>query len=213
MPISLNHLDQVIQIIKEKSADKRRFMIAISACPGAGKSTLSQQLLSHLQGAKIVQMDGFHLSNEVLSDQGLLSRKGSPASFDLSGLKHLIQRLKQGSSDSQESIYAPRFDRELDASIGSAVAIESQDKYILIEGNYLLLDQEGWRDLKADFDLSLFLEVDESTLITRLTRRWLDLGLDEKTALSKVQNNDALNIKTVNDYLLAPDIFLNTANS
>lgn len=208
MPISLNNLDQIVQIIKEKSADKRRFIIAIAACPGAGKSTLSQQLLSHLEGAKIVQMDGFHLSNEVLSQQGLLSRKGSPASFDLSGLKHLIQRIKQGSSGSQESIYAPRFDRDLDASIGSAIPIGKSDKIILVEGNYLLLDKNGWRDLKADFDLSLFLEVGESTLISHLTQRWLDLGLDEKAALSKVQNNDALNIKTVNDYLLTPDITL-----
>lgn len=208
MPTSLNNLDQVVQIINEMSAKKSRLIIGIVGCPGAGKSTLSDALKETIPHTNVVQMDGFHLTNEVLEKKGLLQRKGSPETFDLGGFKALLERLKNRDISQDETIYAPKFDRELDASIGSAIPILATDKCIIVEGNYLLLDKMGWRDLKPLFDLTLFLAVDESTLISRLMQRWLDLGLDENTALKKVQSNDLLNIQLVSDHLLTPDVTL-----
>ncbi len=209
-PLTLNNLDDLILFIEQKSAQKDRIMIGIAGCPGAGKSTISHYLKTKLDQAKIVQMDGFHLTNEILEERHLLPRKGSPDSFDLEGFSSLLNRIKSPtrSHNNKPSIYAPLFNRELDASIGSAIEIKGSDKFILVEGNYLLLDQTGWQDLNPLLDITIFLEVNESTLISRLTKRWLDLGLEPKAALDKVNLNDALNIKLVKDNLIGPDIVL-----
>ncbi len=209
--LSLNNLDDLYRLIEQKSAQKDRIMIGIAGCPGAGKSTISHYLKTKLGQAKIVQMDGFHLTNEILEERHLLSRKGSPNSFDLEGFSALLSRIKNNPVNTPNhklSIYAPLFNRELDASIGSAVEIKNSDKFILVEGNYLLLDQTGWRDLNPLLDISIFIEVDESTLIARLTQRWLDLGLEPKAALDKVNLNDAFNIKLVSENLIKADIVL-----
>jgi pantothenate kinase len=210
-PLTLSKLDDVLRLIEQKSAQKDRFMIAIAGCPGAGKSTISHYLHARLTDSKIVQMDGFHLANDILKNHHLLSRKGSPDSFDVEGFSALLSRIKHKTTrthNHKDAIYAPLFNRELDASIGCAIEIKDSDKFILVEGNYLLLEQDVWRDLQPLFDLTLFLQVDESTLISRLTQRWLDLGLEPKTALDKVNLNDALNIELVKDNLIEPDVFV-----
>lgn len=203
-----NTLATLTGFIEPQAQYKDTFMIAIVGCPGAGKSTLSNALKEAIPHTNVVQMDGFHLTNEVLEKKGLLQRKGSPETFDLGGFNALLERLKNRDISQNETIYAPKFDRELDASIGSAIPILATDKCIIVEGNYLLLDKMGWSDLKPYFDLTIFIEVNEEELISRLTKRWLDLGLDEKTALKKVQSNDQLNIQLVSDNLLTPDITL-----
>lgn len=212
--LSLNSLDDLILLIQQKSAQKTRFLIGISGCPGAGKSTISHYLKSKLVHSKIIQMDGFHLANDILEKQDLLTRKGSPDSFDLEGFTSLLDRIKNKNLSISQCnippIYAPLFNRELDASIGSAIEIESSDKFMLVEGNYLLLDQAGWRELPLLFDLTIFLQVDESTLISRLTQRWLGLGLNPQAALDKVNLNDALNIKLVNENLIDADVIVSS---
>ncbi len=47
-------------------------------------------------------------------------------------------------------IAVPVFDRTLELSRAAARLIPGTARHILVEGNYLLLDQPGWREL-ADF--------------------------------------------------------------
>jgi len=74
-----------------------RRVIAIAGPPASGKSTLAAGLVAALQQAgvtsQLVPMDGFHLDNSVLTDRGILDRKGSPPSFDAIGLLRLVQVL------------------------------------------------------------------------------------------------------------------------
>ena len=79
--------DLVDHIIR-RSEGSQRFIIAVAGPPGAGKSTLSKQLVQMLKTRSIqsciISMDGFHLENSILKRLGLLDRKGSPTTFDLS---------------------------------------------------------------------------------------------------------------------------------
>ena len=63
-----------------------RRVVAIAGPPASGKSTLAAGLVAAIRGAgvhsQLVPMDGFHLDNRILSDRGILDRKGSPPSFD-----------------------------------------------------------------------------------------------------------------------------------
>ena len=67
----------------------------------------------------------------------------------------------------------------------------------IVEGNYLLLDEPGWRDLARHFDMTVFLEVPERELERRLVQRWLDHGHDAQAARARAQANDIPNARRV----------------
>jgi len=99
------------------------------------------------------------LDNVQLEDAGLISRKGAPNTFDIGGLNALLHRL----CTKESPIYAPEFDRAKDLSRNCAIKIESNHEVVLLEGNYLLLDQPGWRELGEQFDLTIKIDVSTRT--------------------------------------------------
>lgn len=175
-----------------------RLMVAITGAPASGKSTLAETLCQQLGGDKagvaIVPMDGFHFDDGILKERDLLPRKGAPNTFDVGGLKRTLMALRE---DGGEDIYVPLFDRELEISRGSARMIAPRHKIILVEGNYLLLDQAPWDQLRELFDLSIFLAVPEDVLRVRLINRWRSFGFDDATATQKAAANDLPNAATV----------------
>jgi pantothenate kinase len=88
-------------------------------------------------------MDGFHYDDRVLDQLGLRHRKGAPETFDFAGFATLLRRLKSR----EQNIAIPLFDRSLEISRAGAQIVGSDVKFILVEGNYLLLDEEPWSGL------------------------------------------------------------------
>jgi len=195
----LDHVTNQIQILAKAS---KRIIVGIAGAPGSGKSTLVSGLCAKLDGAVVVPMDGFHLDNEILQQRGMMLRKGSPASFDAEGYYQLISRLKHA----KETVYAPIFDRSCDLSKAGAIAIASNVKIILTEGNYLLLDQAPWNKLTELFDLTVCLDVSEETLRKRLVDRWLGYGLSLEEALKRAESNDLINATLVTQHSKQADI-------
>ena len=60
-----------------------------------------------LNRADIFQMDGFHYDDIVLNDLGLLSKKGSPNTFDIPGFTFMLKRLFE---NREKSLAVPVFD-------------------------------------------------------------------------------------------------------
>ena len=178
-----------------------RRLIALAGPPAAGKSTVSEALVSELgEDAALVAMDGFHFSNAILDVRGLRPRKGAPETFDLAGFKALLHRLK-----TEEEVAVPTFDRKLDTSIGSSRLIEAHHQTLVVEGNYLLLDEPGGRELAGFWDFSVFLDVPVETLKSRLIQRWLDHGFDQAGAVRKALSNDIPNALRVVENRLKAD--------
>ena len=69
----------------------------------------------------------------------------------------------------------------------------SKDRILVFEGNYLLLDQEDWRDLSRYWDFSAYLSVSMDTLKERLIQRWLNENHSYAEAERRVLNNDLPN--------------------
>lgn len=179
--------------IRRRAAGRGRFITALAGAPGAGKSTLAAELVAELgAGARVVPMDGFHLDNPVLAARGLLLRKGCPESFDALGFVHLIWRLK-----SDPAVVIPIFDRDLDLARAGGDVVGPDDRLLVVEGNYLLLDAEPWSLARPLYDLTVALEVPEAELERRLIQRWLDHGHDAEAARARALSNDIPNARRV----------------
>ena len=137
-----------------KASGHERFMVAIAGAPAAGKSTLAEELRDKLlargESAVVVPMDGYHFDDIILNARGHRSRKGAPYTFDVAGFEHLLRRIRSREPD----IAIPVFDRTMELSRAGADIISAETRFILVEGNYLLLDEEPWSRLRLLFDFS-----------------------------------------------------------
>ena len=179
------------------STSGRRTVVGLAGPPAAGKSWLAehlaQSLVSRGCSACVLPMDGFHLDNSILEARGLLPRKGSPATFDVLGFFELVKRTKRGADD----LFVPIFDRHLDRTINAGALIPQDTQFVIVEGNYLFLDEEPWNQLFELFDQRVALTADFETLKTRLIQRWLEHGHTQLEATERAMANDIPNAKTV----------------
>lgn len=188
----------------------RRHLVALAGPPGAGKSTLVEFLLSGVNNdrpgrAAILAMDGYHYDDRLLRARGLLSRKGAPETFDVGGLAAMLDRLRM---NTEEEIAVPIFDRGIETARAGAAIIPKTAEIILVEGNYLLLDQMPWSDLAPRFDLRLMIHVPRTVLQQRLEARWRGLGLSAAETDAKVQGNDLPNGIFVQDQSVNADLLI-----
>ncbi|WP_244447189.1 nucleoside triphosphate hydrolase [Hoeflea sp. BAL378] len=189
---------RVADVAIARAGDSRRFMIALAGPPGAGKSTLSDALVAEFvargHGAAVVPMDGFHLDNAVLEARGTLARKGAPFTFDADGYAALLWRLL---IEPQRDIAIPVFDRGLDLSRAGGRMITPGHRFLIAEGNYLLLPEPPWAQMADLFDLTVMLSAPLEELRERLVGRWLSHGLDPDAALARALSNDIPNAELV----------------
>ncbi len=188
---------KLASLIREKSGEALRYMVAVAGAPASGKSTLAEHLRDALiaQGetAVVVPMDGFHFDDAILNARGHRARKGAPHTYDVRGFEVLLGRIKAREPD----IAIPVFDRSMELSRAAADIVTDEVKFIVVEGNYLLLKQSPWDHLKPLFDYSIFVSEPIDELEQRLIKRWLDHGFDMAYAKNWIASNDLLNIKTV----------------
>jgi pantothenate kinase len=184
---------QLAATIRAKAQAQGRFLTALAGPPGAGKSTLAAELVAALgQGAKAVPMDGFHYDDGVLIARGARARKGAPDTFDVAGFRHLLTRLR-----TEDEVAIPLFDRDLEISRAGADIVGPQDRILIVEGNYLLLNEAPWPDLAPLFDLTIWIDVPEAELDRRLLARWAHYGKTPVEARAWIDGNDMPNIRRV----------------
>ena len=191
-------------LIREKAAEKSggRFITALAGPPGAGKSTLAEAVVLALgPGARVVPMDGFHYDDAVLNARGMRARKGAPETFDAIGFLHLMRRLRD-----EDEVAIPVFDRSLELSRAAADIVGPQDRLLVVEGNYLLLDEAPWTGLAPFFDLTAFIDVSEAELDRRLLARWAHFGKTPEQARAWIDGNDMPNIRRVIQGSRAADV-------
>jgi pantothenate kinase len=68
---------------------------------------------------------------------------------------------------------------------------------LIVEGNYLLLDQDPWSRLYPMFDITVLVDVPVDTLRQRLIARWRAYGLTPPEIEAKVEGNDLPNGRLV----------------
>jgi pantothenate kinase len=194
----LESINNLLDLIRDRGL-KKRSITALCGPPAAGKSTLALKLVKLLNeieanSATVLPMDGFHFDNSILIPKNLLARKGSPPTFDVGGLMSILSRLKK---NNESEVVVPVYDRKMQLAKAGARIIPKSLRYIIVEGNYLLLNQDPWKKLSLFFETTVSINVDIETLRQRLTFRWQDHGLNKKEIDDKVTGNDLINAELV----------------
>ena len=198
------------------SKKQSRVLVMLSAPPGAGKSTLVSFL--EFLSAKIIPdktvqavgMDGFHRRQEYLLSHTamvngmeipMVNIKGAPVTFDLELLTEKIREVKEG-----RICKWPRYDRLLHNPVEDAIVINAD--IVLLEGNYLLLDMDGWRDLSAYSDYTIKISADEKMLRERLVTRRIATGVPRDKSEEFVDFSDMANVTLCMEKSMKADLEL-----
>lgn len=171
----------------------KRCVLGIVGGPAAGKSTACAALQAALgEAAAGVPMDGFHLSQRVLDDLGRAQRKGAPDTFDALGYRDLLQRLRRA-HEYGETVYAPDFNRALEEPIAAGIAVAPEASLVITEGNYLLLEDAPWPQIRAELDTVWSIDIDDAQREAWLLARHMRHGRSEDAAREWIAQTDAPN--------------------
>jgi pantothenate kinase len=181
--------------------ESRRVILGITGPPGSGKSALAQSLVVEInrrQGepfARTVPADGYHLYNKRLDELGVRRFKGAPYTFDVAAYVAKLQELREGGI---QPAWCPRYDRYvIHDPVEDAIEIPAGTRIVVTEGNYLLLDDCGWGQVRQLLDAVWYVDVSKQVAEPRLLARHRRSGNDEATARWRVNENDLVNFDLV----------------
>ena len=173
-----------------------RALLGLVGPPGSGKSTLAAALNAEFANvAQVVPMDGFHLANVELERLGRRGRKGAPDTFDSAGYVALLRRLLVQPDD--EIVYAPEFRREIEEPIANAIPVFARTQLIITEGNYLLLDEGRWAEVRPELDEVWFCDPRPDVRLGQLTARHVAFGKEPARAAAWVAAVDEPNARVI----------------
>ena len=206
MPGESTELAALADLLEARAAGGQRVIVALAGAPGSGKSTLADKLVGKLNArqaglAAVLPMDGYHYDDLYLVPAGLRPRKGAPMTFDVGGLYHTLKRMR---ARDEVEVAVPVFDRKIEIARAGARVIPREVPVIVVEGNWLLLNQSPWDRLRPLFDVTVMVDVPEHVLRARLRGRWERLGLTEAEIIAKLEENDLPNGRWVRDGSIRP---------
>jgi hypothetical protein len=201
-------------IEKLENIDQEKVIVYLAAPAGAGKSTIVNflELLSKELGYNNIQaigIDGFHYPNSYLKktigmvngeEQLLIDVKGCPETFDIDFLLEKIKSLKTG------DVKWPIYDRNIHDVIKDGVEVNKN--IVLIEGNWLLLNENKWNQLAKLADYTIMIKADCDQLKSRLVNRKVKGKLTYQAAEKFVENSDLKNVRRVNENSKQADLYL-----
>ncbi len=213
--ISEVHLSFLRQVFDRRKAKSTRFIIFLAGPPGSGKSTIGclWRLLSLEEMGRsllVLPLDGFHFSNSYLDSRKILlgdnivslrSIKGAPETYDVYRFSDHLKRLAEG-----KGLSWPIYDRILHEPVEDAVKIRKSQRFCLIEGNYLLLDEAVWRDLAHFSSLKVFIETPEEICRRRTLARHIRGGKSPEDALQHYLRTDLRNYRRIVKNRLEADV-------
>jgi pantothenate kinase len=169
----------------------KRRLLGIVGQPGAGKSTLAAAVVNALvPDAVLVPMDGFHLAQAELDRLGARERKGAIDTFDAGGLLSLLRRLHDAD---EPVVHAPAFHREIEEAVAGSIPVPRTVPLVVVEGNYLLVDDGPWAGIRGLLAESWYVELDEATRLDRLIARHIRFGRDRAAAKAHALGSDQRN--------------------
>jgi pantothenate kinase len=181
-----------MEALQRRLVPGTRVIVGIAGAPGSGKSTFAEWIRQQFGPgqAVVVPMDGFHLGNAIIDGTPLRQRKGAMDTFDAGGYLSLLRRLVRRD---EPVVYAPEFRRTLDEPVAASIAVPAEVPLIITEGNYLLMEQQPWKDIRAQLDEVWFVDTPPALRLSRLVERHVSFGMDRQAAEAWAAGPDETN--------------------
>jgi pantothenate kinase len=211
------HLPLLRKMTRRAVSKTGRYVIFIAGPPGSGKTTIGAlwEMLAREYDLPVsvqtLPMDGFHFHNTELDARTIIREgesillckiKGAPESFNLEMITRSLRVICSG-----REFAWPKYDRQIHDPVPDAIPVIVEG-IIVIEGNYLLLDEPGWRELKPMADLTIFIECDEALTRESLLARAERGGRSRKNAVRHYELSDRPNWRRVMQHRMESDVVL-----
>ncbi|KAK7336813.1 hypothetical protein VNO77_17361 [Canavalia gladiata] len=192
----------------------QKLLVGLAGPPGAGKSTLAYEVVKRINKlwpekassfdsqvqppdvAIVVPMDGFHLYRSELdameNPEEAHARRGAPWTFNPLQLLTCLKNLR-----THGSVYAPSFDHGVGDPVEDDIFVNLQHKVVIVEGNYLLLEDGVWKEISSLFDEKWFIDIDIDKAMQRVLKRHISTGKPPDIAKQRIENNDRLNAELI----------------
>jgi pantothenate kinase len=183
---------EAMDALRRRLVPGTRVILGIAGAPGSGKSTFAEWIRQQFGPgqAVVVPMDGFHLGNAIIDGTPLRQRKGAMETFDAGGYLSLLRRLVRRD---EPVVYAPEFRRTLDEPVAASIAVPAEVPLIITEGNYLLMEHQPWKDVRAQLDEVWFVDTPPVLRLARLVERHVSFGMDRTAAEAWANGPDEAN--------------------
>ena len=180
----------------------RRMIVFLAAPPGVGKTTLALFLerLSNTDDeivpVQALGVDGFHyprayLDTNSIEREGkailLSSIMGSPETFVVEKFIGKLTDMRK------QDVRWPIYDRTIHDVVEEIVTVRRP--IVIVEGNWLLLGEEQWQNVRPLADYSLFISADPLDVKERLLKRRMASGSTIEAATKLYQQNERFNIE------------------
>ena len=185
-------ISQAMDALRRRLTSGSRTILGIVGAPGSGKSTFAAWIQQQFGpgSAVVVPMDGFHLGNAIIDGTPLRRRKGAIDTFDAGGYLSLLRRLVRRD---EAVVYAPEFRRTIDEPVAASIAIPAEVPLVITEGNYLLAEQEPWKEVRAQLDEVWFVDTPPALRLSRLVARHVEFGMEPGAAQAWAEGPDETN--------------------
>lgn len=183
------------KLINLQELKKRRILVGICGVPGSGKSTLASDLSDILLNSKVVPMDGFHYTKAQLCafDDPIkaFERRGAHYTFNVKSFLGLVQKLSL-----DDKVYAPSFDHSIGDPVENDIAITAGNTIILLEGLFLGLNDNLWKEIFDLLDYSIFIDIPIERAMDRVFKRH-SINISDIEAVKRINQNDRPNAEYI----------------
>jgi len=151
------------------------YIIAVAGSVAVGKSTFARLLRAVLSRwpdhprVDLVTTDGFLHPTKVLTERGLMRRKGYPESYDLKRMLAFLNAIKSG----ERNLELPIYSHEAYDIIPDQFQVIDSPDILIFEGLNVLQTVSQAAVVASDFfDFSIYIDADQSAIEAWYTERF-----------------------------------------